>query len=338
MDAAEDFAITVLIRQLVRLPGVARVEADRANPDGSVTGIARLPLASSEVEICDDPAMVPEAVSACCDGVTVRSCAAVPITTARGLWGAVVLCSEQAPFPRSCLDPAIGLVEIAAVAVGCAQRCAELDASRSRLMAEADDAFMRIERELHDGVGQHLTATGMEVRLACDALPADDPARATLASLRERLVEMSAEVRQLSRRTFPAILSDGGIGPAMRSLSRHATLPVELDLTPLGRYPALLEVTAYQVLANVVEHAVHARASHVSVQMADRSGHLRLIIAHDGANLGEGPDVVTPVVRDRVDALGASLEVGTTLSGGATAVADFPIRGESDGERPNHRQ
>ncbi len=338
MDAAEDFAITVLIRQLVRLPGVARVQAVRANPDGSVTGMTRLLLASGEVEICDDLAVTPEAVSACRDGATVRSCAAVPVTTPRGLWGAAVLCSEQAQFPRSCLDPAIGLVEIASVAVGSAQRCAELDASRSRLMAEVDDALMRIERELHDGVGQHLTATGMEARAARDALPADDPARATLFSLGERLVEMSAEVRELSRRTFPAILSDGGIGPALRSLSRHAALPVELDLAPLGRYPALLEVTAYQVLANAVEHAVNARASHVSAQMTDQNGHLRLVVAHDGADLGEGPDVVTPVVRDRADALGASLEVGTTLSGGATAVADFPIRGESDGGRSNHQQ
>jgi signal transduction histidine kinase len=338
MDAAEDLAIMVLIRQLVRLPGVARVEAVRANPDGSITGMTRLSLASGEVEICDDLAMTPEVVSTCFDGGTVRSCAAVPVTTARGLWGTAVLCSEQAQFPRSCLDPAIGLVEIASVAVGSAQRCAELDASRSRLMAEVDDAFMRIERELHDGVGQHLTATGMEVRAARDALPADDRARATLVSLGEQLVEMSAEVRELSGRTFPAILSDGGIGPALRSLSRHATLPVELDLAPLGRYPALLEVTVYQVLANVVAHAVNARASHVSAEMADQNGHLRLIAAHDGVDLGADPEVVTPVVRDRVDALGASLEVGTTLSGGATAVADFPIRAGADGERSNHQQ
>jgi hypothetical protein len=72
--------------------------------------------------------------------------------------------------------------------------------------------------------------------------------------------------------------------------------------------------------------------------MTDQNGHLRLIVAHDGADLGKGPDIVTPVVRDRVDALGASLEVGTTPNGGATAVADFPIRGESDGERSNHQQ
>jgi signal transduction histidine kinase len=178
----------------------------------------------------------------------------------------------------------------------------------------------------------------MEVTAARDALPADDPARATLVSLGERLVEMSAEVRELSGRTFPEILSDGGIGPALRSLSRHATLPVELDLAPLGRYPALLEVTVYQVLANAVEHAANARASHVSAQMTDQNGHLRLIVAHDGADLGEGQDMFTSVVRDRVNALGASLEVATTPRGGATAVADFPIRGESDCERSNHRQ
>lgn len=211
----------------------------------------------------------------------------------------------------------------------CNRRCAGLDASRSRLMTEADDTFMRIERELHGGVLQRLTTTGMELRLARDALPAGDPARRTLASVGEQLAEMAAEVRELSRRIFPAILSDGGIGPAMRSLSRHALVPVELDLPPLGRYPALLEITAYRVLSDVAEHAVHARASHVSVQMADRDGRLRLVITHDGTSDGAG--VVTPVVRDRIDVLGGRLDIGDSPGGGITVVAGFPVRGEMDG-------
>jgi signal transduction histidine kinase len=215
----------------------------------------------------------------------------------------------------------------------CARRCAELDASRSRLVAEADETFMRIERELHDGVLQRLTTTGMELQAVHDALPASDPARGTLTRLGEQLAEMAAEVRELSRRTFPAILTDGGIGPAMRSLSRHAAVPVELKIPRPGRYPARLEITAYRVLSDVVEHAVQARASHVSAQVAEQDGCLCLTVTHDGTSAGEDSDVVTLVVRDRVDALGASLDVGTSPSGGTTAVAGFPIgdRGSDTG-------
>jgi len=196
-----------------------------------------------------------------------------------------------------------GLVELAA----------ELNASRLRLMAELDGAYQRIERELHDGVQQRLTTTGMELRLVQAALPDDDPARAALAGLGEQLRGMEAEVRTLSRRTFPAILSEAGLGPALRSLARQASLPVELSVPPLPRYPALVETTAYHVVSEVVAHAARTQAGFVSVEIADRDGSLRLVVT-GGSEVGQ-------VVRDRVDALGGRLETGA----GRVAAA-LPVR------------
>ena len=191
---------------------------------------------------------------------------------------------------------------------GLAGLAAELNASRLRLMAELDGACERIERELHDGVQQRLTTTGMELRLVQAALPDDDPARAALAGLGEQLRAMEAEVRTLSRRTFPAILSEAGLGPALRSLARHASLPVELSVPPLPRYPALVETTAYHVVAEVVAHAARTQAGFVSVEIAERDGSLRLVVT--------GGSEVSQVVRDRVDALGGRLD---TRAGGVAA-------------------
>jgi signal transduction histidine kinase len=177
---------------------------------------------------------------------------------------------------------------------------AELNASRLRLMAELDGAYERIERELHDGVQQRLTTTGMELRLVEASLPDGDPARAALADIGEQLRAMEAEVRTLSRRTFPAILSEAGLGPAMRSFARHAPLPVELSIGTLPRCPALVETTAYHVVSDVVAHAARTQAGFVTVEISERDGSLRVVVT--------GGAEVTQIVRDRVDALGGRLE------------------------------
>src|SRR4051794_9741763 len=176
---------------------------------------------------------------------------------------------------------------------------AELNASRLRLMAELDRTAERIERELHDGIQQRLTTTGMELRLVQAALPAGHPARAALDDIGEQLRAMEAEVRTLSRRTFPAILSEGGLGPALRSLARHAPLPVELSLGPSHRYPALVETTAYQVVSDIVERAARTGAGHVAVEITEPDGRLRLAVTSGG----DEQDLVSVVVLDRVDAL-----------------------------------
>ena len=343
IEALEAEAIGVLVRQAGRLSGVERVLVVRAEPGGSITDLVSVPrqrvddaagsrwtpgpydvvgraLASGDVEICDDLTAVPGA--SCRYSEVIRSCAVVPITTNGDVWGAVELCSAQAPFPRLGLDVTIGLAEVAAVAIGHARRCGDLRASRLRLVNELDNAAIRVERELHGGVQQRLTTAGMDLRLAQAELLAEDPAHEVLTSIDDQLAAMAAEVRELSRRVFPAILTDGGVGPALRSLARRAALPVELEVPQLGRYPAVLETTVYQVVSNVVEHAARARAGHVSVQIIELAGRLRLVVTEDGTGSEDNGDIIRPVLRDRVDALGGSLDIRVTPEG-SKVVATF---------------
>ncbi|WP_127504627.1 histidine kinase [Actinoplanes solisilvae] len=201
---------------------------------------------------------------------------------------------------------------IAGRLAGCAERCAELEASRLRLIAEHDAEVERIERELHDGLQQRLTTVGMELQLLESARPSGDNALATLG---EELAALAATARRLSRRVFPAILTEAGIGAALRSYARQAPLPVELNLPGLRRYPAVVEMTAYRLVVGVTEGA---SGTYVSVRGGDKTGRLRLIVEADG----DAGVLISPPIRDRLDALNATLRLEKAADG-VRAVVEF---------------
>ena len=98
---------------------------------------------------------------------------------------------------------------------------AELRASRARIVAAADAARRRIERDLHDGAQQRLVSVAMQLRLARDALDAGDAGRGVARSTRPRPTcgAAIAELRELARGIHPAVLTEGGLAPALRGLA-----------------------------------------------------------------------------------------------------------------------
>lgn len=123
---------------------------------------------------------------------------------------------------------------------------AELRASRVRLVAAGDAERRRIERALHDGAQQHLTGVAMrleEARRVAEANPAQLGVRLeeTAAELRDAIHEL----RELARGIHPAILTEAGLGPAIGTLARRSTVPVDLRVRLDGRMPLATEVTAY---------------------------------------------------------------------------------------------
>jgi CHASE3 domain sensor protein len=119
------------------------------------------------------------------------------------------------------------------------------------------------------------------------------------------------ELRELSRGIHPAILSEGGLGPALKVLARRSPVPVELEVHLEGRLPAPVEVAAYYVIAEALTNAAkHANASVVHVDVRARAGLLRLAVEDDGVG-GADPSLGTGLVglSDRVQALGGTITV-----------------------------
>ena len=107
---------------------------------------------------------------------------------------------------------------------------AELHASRARIVSAADEARRRLERDLHDGAQQHLVGLALTLRLARRKLETDPAFVGEL--LDEALGDLAtatAELRELARGLHPAVLTEGGLKPALVSLAKRAGVPVTID-------------------------------------------------------------------------------------------------------------
>ena len=259
----------------------------------------------------------------------VRSLAASPIIVEGRLWGAVSAWNRQGPFPSGTADRMADFTELVATAVGNAESRAELAASRARIVAAADQVRRRIERDLHDGTQQRLVSLGLELRLAQGMVPADLAGlEAEIGKVADELNGVVEDLREIARGIHPAILSEGGLRPALRTLARRAAIAVELEVPAMGRLPEPVEVAAYYVCSEALTNATrHARASVVCVALEERDDSLRLSIRDDGAG-GADPARGSGLIglRDRAEALGGSLEVSSPSGEGTLILVQLPLR------------
>ncbi|MGH3340469.1 MAG: GAF domain-containing sensor histidine kinase, partial [Propionibacteriaceae bacterium] len=208
---------------------------------------------------------------------------ASPIVVEGRLWGTVTVSSKQI-LPPDAEERLEKFAELVATAITNAENKAELAASRRRIVAASDQARRQIERDLHDGTQQRLVWLGLAVRSAEANVPTErDDLRAELSGIATGLATAVEELQELSRGIHPAILSQGGLGPALRTLARRSRVPVELDGITDARLPEPIEVAAYYVASEALANAAkHAQASRVEVSLAPRDGTLLLSIRDDG--------------------------------------------------------
>ena len=137
---------------------------------------------------------------------------------------------------------------------------------------------------------------------------------------------MQEELREISRGIHPAILSEGGLGPALRTLARRCAVPVQIDVQSRSRYSPLVEVAAYYVISEALTNtAKHANASQVDVAVWEENGNLRLRVSDDGVG-GAQPDEGTGLtgLGDRVEALGGSINVTSPAGHGTLLDVSLP--------------
>lgn len=217
-----------------------------------------------------------------------------------------------------------------------AERLAELDRSRARIVTAADAERRRIERDIHDGVQQQVVALMMKVRLARNQIgrgerSADD----ALAEIGVDIKELLADLRELAHGIHPPVLSDGGLVAAVEA--RTARLPFTVHLRASGelrerRFGDDVEGAAYYVvceaLTNVAKHAGGPEiGTETEIGLVNRDGELTVVISDHGSGFvdrGPGGTGLTNL-RDRVEALGGRLRIESAPGRGTRVSANLPV-------------
>ena len=205
----------------------------------------------------------------------------------------------------------------------------ELIASRARVVAAADETRRRIERDLHDGTQQRLVSLGLELRSAEAMVPPDqEELRRQLGRTTEGLADAAQDLQELTRGIHPAILSRGGLEPALKTLARRSAVPVLLDVRVEGRLAQSLEVAVYYIVSEALTNAAkHAGASEVTVGLETAEATVRLAIRDDGIG-GADPAGGSGLIglRDRVEAVGGAIEIVSPAGGGTSLRVSIPLK------------
>ena len=259
----------------------------------------------------------------------IRSSVGCPIVVAGRLWGVIAASSRSdVVFPAETESQMAEFTELVATAIANAENQAELRASRARIVAASDLTRRRIERDLHDGVQQRLVSLSLGLRAATSDIPSG------LGEVEEGLEQVASglggvleDLREVSRGIHPAILAEGGLGPALTTLAKRSPIPVELDVRAEGRLPEPVEVTAYYVVSEALTNAAkHAQASNVQVTLDVRGCMLRIAI-HDngigGADPARGSGLLG--LKDRAEAIGGTIVLESRHEAGTSLVAELPL-------------
>ena len=212
------------------------------------------------------------------------------------------------------------------------RQAAELQASRTRIVTAADSERRRIERNLHDGAQQRLTALAIKLSLASE-LAERDPgqARDLLAELRADVRETSDELRCLAHGIYPPLLAEQGLAAALPAAARRSALPITVQASPLGRYPAETEATVYfcclEAIQNAGKHA--GDEATLSLRVGEEGEALIFEVSDDGRGFdahGRGLGAGFVNMDDRLRALRGSLRVDSTPGRGTRVTGSLPVR------------
>jgi signal transduction histidine kinase len=259
----------------------------------------------------------------------IRSSVAAPINVEGRLWGVVVVSStSEEPLPVDTETRLASFTELVATALANAEAHAELTASRARIVITADETRRRIERDLHDGAQQRLVSLVLQLRAAQASVPADQRELATeLDRVATGMASALDELREFARGIHPAILAEGGLAPALRTLTRRAALPVQLTVQTNGRLPERIEVATYYIISEALANTTkHAHASTATIDVHIQHEQLHVTIKDNGvggADYTRGSGLVG--LKDRIDALGGHLTLHSPPGTGTTLTIRLPL-------------
>jgi signal transduction histidine kinase len=231
----------------------------------------------------------------------------------------LVLFAITVPFTRA-LALGMGSFGRSLLAPSERRRVEELERTRAGAVDAQAAELQRIERDLHDGAQARLVALAMDLGMAQEKLASDpEGAQALITGAHSEAKKAIAELRDLSRGIYPAILTDRGLGPALSSIAARNPVEVSLNVDVAGRLPAATEAAAYFVTVEALTNvAKHSGASQARVRIQHKADWLRVEISDDGDGGADPAGGGLTGLRQRVEALDGRLavqsgELGTTI-------------------------
>jgi signal transduction histidine kinase len=347
--AAPEKVLTAVAKEVGRLLGVEYTAMTRYDPDGFRTVVAAWSNAGPSFPIgtrtklggrnvttlvlqTGRPARIDDYASEASGPIAeavaeFESNAAVgaPITVEGRLWGVMVLDSRSGPLPAGTEARLAGFTELAGTAIANAEARTALAASRARTVATADAARRRIERDRHDGAQQRLVSLALDLRAAEATAPPGTAVQ--MDRVAAGLDDVLQDLREIARGLHPAVLADGGLAPALKTLVRRSAVPVHFDIQVDRRLPEPVEIAVYYTIAEALTNgAKHAGATAMDIGVTIGDGVLHVRVRDNGrggANFDDGTGLVG--LKDRAEALGGRLRLDSPPGAGTTLEITLPL-------------
>jgi signal transduction histidine kinase len=347
--APPDVIFTAVAEEVASILELPRIEVVRYEADGSGTvvgasgdhpfaagshwtldgpSIMRTVFQTSRPARIDDYSSLPGMIAEAARAAGFRSAVGAPIIVDGRTWGTIIAISTLPdPIPERSEIRLRQFTELVATAVSNATARAQLIASRARIVAAADDARRRFERNLHDGTQQRLVTLRFELERIRTTIPeTDGEARSALEEAERDVESVLEEVREVAQGLHPAHLALGGLGSSLYALAARSPIEVALDVDIDTRPPAPIETAVYYVISEALANATkHSGASRISVTVASDETALRATIADDGsggAAAGIGSGLIG--LNDRVEALGGRFALSARGGTARRSRSNFP--------------
>jgi signal transduction histidine kinase len=326
----------LLLRNITTLTSQLSADADV----GAVRYALRSALRDPTLDVIDLPPAGPAGTDEPDSGAVRRAVVATLPEQSQDRLVEFVRPAGGSPIAVVIADPALaryrGLFDAAVQTSGLALKNAQLQAqaardkleevraSRVRIIEAGLAERRRIERDLHDGVQQHLL--GVAARLAAAMTSTSDPqAAAAFGEATGGLREVLAELRDLAHGIHPAVLSQGGLAAALEEVAERLPLPVRVA-GPASRAAPAIEATAYFVACEALTNVVkHAGASSATVTIHIDGSELAMEIADDGVGgVGPGAGQGLANIEDRINAVDGDVTIVSPPGHGTRVLVRIP--------------
>jgi signal transduction histidine kinase len=208
----------------------------------------------------------------------------------------------------------------------------ELRQASTRIASASDARRRKAERDMHDGVQQHLALIGLKLSILRGLIRDNKSAADELCGeLAENLQNALRELRTLAHWIYPAVLENDGLVAALRDDADRVAIDTRLELGSLRRYPREIEAAAYfcclEALRNAAQHA--GTGAGAVIRVAEAQGELAFEVADNGG--GFEPDAAADLrsglqhITDRIDALGGTLEISSAPGHGTRVHGTIPL-------------